>query len=91
MKDFKSVQDLIVKAAFYDDVSTTIRQNKMIIGDVLEIIFTKGDRHSAATIELEDRYRDPEEAALYSCKRALYKLLCGLYEDINYPKEKNDD
>ena len=86
MKDFKSVQDLILKAAFYDGVSTTIRANEMINGDMLEIIFTKGDLHSAATIDLGDRYRDPEEVALYCCKRALFKLLCEPYEDIAYNK-----
>jgi hypothetical protein len=32
MKEFKSVQDLIVKAALYDGVSTTISPDKLIGG-----------------------------------------------------------
>ena len=91
MKDLKSVQDLIIKSAFYDGVSTTIRAREMIIGNVLEISFTKGNRCSAAIIELVDTYRDPEEVALYSCKQALYKLLEALYEEIIYPLEEHDD
>jgi hypothetical protein len=87
MKEFKSVQDLIIKAAFYDGISTTISPEEMIAGDVLKITFSKGKRHSATLIELADKYRDPEEVALYGCKRALYDLLRGPYEEIIYPKE----
>lgn len=89
MKEFKSVQDLIIKAALYDGISTTVGPSPLISGrDALRIIFSRGDRHSATCVELSDRYRDPEEVALYCCKRALYDLLCGPYEEINYPKEK---
>lgn len=88
MKDFKSVQDLIIKAALYDGISTTIGPDKLIGGpDVLKITFSRDNRHSATLIELEDKYGDPEERALYCCKRALFKLLCGPYEEITYPKE----
>lgn len=87
MKEFKSVQDLIIKAAFYDGISTTISPSEMIVGDVLKITFSKGNRHSATLIELADTYRDPEEVALYGCKRALYDLLREPYEEIIYPKE----
>lgn len=87
MKEFKSVQDLIIKAAFYDGISTTISPENMIGGDVLKITFSKGNRHSATLIELADKYRDPEEVALYSCRHALYDLLRGPYEEIIYPKE----
>ena len=88
MKDFKSVQDLIIKAAFYDKVSTTISAEEIIGGfDVLKITFAKGDQHSTTRIDLTSTYRDPEEVALYCCKRALYDLLHGPYEEITYPKE----
>ena len=88
MKDFKSVQDLIIKAALYDGVSTTISPDKLIGGrDALRIIFSRGDRHSATCVELSDTYRDPEEVALYCCKRALYDLFAAPYEDIVYKKE----
>lgn len=91
MNDYKSVQDLIIKAALYDGISTTISPDELIGGrDALRIIFSRGDRHSATCVELSDRYRDPEEVALYCCKRALYDLLCGPYEEINYPKENNN-
>lgn len=87
MNDYKSVQDLIVKAALYDGVSTTISPENLIGGDVLKITFSKNNRHSATNIRLEERYRDPEEVTLYCCKHALYDLLCGPYEEITYPKE----
>jgi hypothetical protein len=88
MNDFKSVQDLIIKAALYDGVSTTIRPYELICGrDALRIVFSRDDRHSSTCIELSDAYRDPEEVALYCCKRALYKLLEAPYEEITYPKE----
>ena len=88
MKDFKSVQELIIKAAFYDGVSTTISADELMgARDVLKITFSKNNRYSVATVELTDRYRDVEEVALYCCKHALYDLLCGPYEEIIYPKE----
>jgi hypothetical protein len=88
MKEFKSVQDLIVKAALYDGISTTISADELISrGDVLQITFSRDDRYSTAHIELANRYRDAEEVALYCCKHALYDLLCGPYEEITYPEE----
>lgn len=90
MKDFKSIQELIVKAALYDGVSTTISPAEMIAGDVLKITFSKGNRHSATHIELSDKYRDPEDVALYGCKYALYDLLRGPYEEIKCVKENKN-
>lgn len=87
MKDFKSVQDLIVKAALYDGISTTIGPDEFIKGDVLKITFSRGDRNSTTRIDVVNTHRDPEEAALYCCKHALYNLLCYPYEEITYPKE----
>jgi hypothetical protein len=91
MKEFKSVQDLIIKAALYDGISTTISPENLIGGDILKITFSKNNRYSATNIRLEERYRDPEEVTLYCCKHALYDLLCGPYEEITYPKENRDD
>jgi hypothetical protein len=89
MKDYKSVQDLIVKAALYDGISTTISPEEMIGGrDMLRIMFSKGTRCSAAYIDLERGYRDPEEAALYACKAALHDLMWRPYEEIEYVKER---
>lgn len=77
MNDYKSVQELIIKAALYDGVSTTIRSDELIGGrNALRIIFSRDDRHSATCVELSDTYRDPEEAALYGCKRAPKFVIC---------------
>lgn len=86
MNDFKSVQDLIIKAAIYDGISTTIGPTD-INGDTLKITFSKGDLHSATMIELYNRFRDPEEVALYGCKDALHRLLWEPYEKIKCGKE----
>ena len=88
MKNCKSVQDLIVKAAIYDNVSTTIRANELFGGrDVIEIIFQKGDRYSNTHIDIESNIINHEDAILYSCKKALYNLLEAPYEEIEYAKE----
>ena len=88
MTDYKSVQDLIIKAAMYDKVSTTIRSNELFGGvDVIEIIFSKDDRHSATHIDMYPGVSDHEEMALYSCKNALHKLLWEPYEEIEVVKE----
>lgn len=90
MSTYKSVQDLIVKAAMYDKVSTTIRANELFGGrDVIEIIFQKGDRYSAANIDMYPGVYNQEEATLYACKSALRKLFMAPYEEIEY--EENDD
>lgn len=89
MKDYKSVQDLIVKAAMYDGVYTTISAAGTG-GDipVIKITFSKGDRRSATLIDLNDIYRDHEEMSLYCCKDALHKLLWGRYDEVEV-KENN--
>ena len=88
MKDFKSVQDLIVKAALYDKVSTTISADELLgRGNVIKVTFEKNNRYITTYVDLLDRHQDSEEPALYYCKRALYKLLEAPYEEINYPKE----
>ena len=87
MNDYKSIQDLIVKAALYDRISTTISPDEFIKGDVIKITFSRGRRHSATRIDLFDKHRDLEEVALYCCKRALQDLLFAPYEEIEINKE----
>lgn len=87
MNDYKSVQDLIVKAALYDGVSTTIRAYGAGDIPVLKITFSKGNRHSATHIELDDRFVDHEAMSLHCCKDALHKLLWGRYDAIKIEKE----
>ena len=81
MNDYKSVQELIVKAALYDGVSTTIAPPVEDIPAV-KITFSKGYRHSDTLIDLDSRFRDHESVVLYSCKDALHKLLWGKYDEI---------
>lgn len=89
MKDFKSVQDLIIKAALYDGISTTISAEEMLgVGDVLKITFSRKNRYSATHIDLTDGHRNPEEVALYACKDALYRLFKAPYEEIEYVRER---
>ncbi len=89
MKDYKSVQDLIVKAALYDGVTTIIRPEEFITGDMISITFSRDNRHSATCICVNDPFREPEEATLYACKHALYKLLFAPYEEIEVNKENH--
>lgn len=85
MKDYKSVQDLIVKAAFYDGVSTTIRADTDFLGwQILKITFSKDGRHSVAHM---DMHHITEEGALYICKDALHNLMWVPYEEIECEKE----
>ena len=88
MNDYKSVQDLIVKAALYDGISTTISPYK-VHGDipVLKITFSKDNRHSTTCIDMDTRFRDHEAMSLYCCKDALHQLLWGRYDEIKCEKE----
>lgn len=86
MNDYKSIQDLIVKAALYDGISTTIGPSTMQ-ENAIKIIFSKGSMRVCTDIDLLDKYRDPEEVALSCCKHALYDLLCYPYEEITCTKE----
>lgn len=75
MTDYKSVQDLIIKAALYDRVSTTISADEIIHGvDVLRFTFLKDDRYLSTCIDLVD-FKDHERMTLYCLKDALHKLL----------------
>lgn len=87
MKEFKSVQDLIIKAALYDGISTTIGPSPLVGGSIISITFSKNGKYSHTDIDIEDKHRDPEEVALYCCKRALRNLLFAPYEEIEVNKE----
>lgn len=91
MNDYKSIQDLIVKAALYDGVSTTIGADRMIGDyDVIRITFEKNKAYTtyAVDVNIDDPEDYREESLLYGCKKALYKLLCYPYEEIEVNKEK---
>ena len=90
MTDYKSIQELIVKAALYDGVSTTISPDKLVGGtDILKITFEKDNRFITAHIDTVSGYRDYEEFALSACKRALRNLLFAPYEEIEVNKEND--
>ena len=83
MSEFKSVQELILKAAMLDGITTTIRSAELFGGrDVIEIIFSKGDRHSCAHIDSLNISAGPDDMVLYACKHALYDLFKEPYEEI---------
>ena len=89
MNDYKSIQDLIVKAALYDGVSTTISADKLIGDDVIKFTFSKNNVHSIASVDLHYMGKeDHEDMTLYCCKRALNKLLFAPYEKIEVIKER---
>lgn len=83
MSDYKSVQELIVKAAMYDGITTTIRPQEMFGGyNVIEIEFSKRGHHSSTLIDgnqIKDN-RIPEEATLWNCKQALHDLFMAPYK-----------
>lgn len=90
MRDYKTVQELILKAAMLDGITTTIRPTELIGGrDAIELIFSKGDRYSSVYIDTLNAYNYPEDAVLYNCKSTLYKLLKAPYEEIECVKGDN--
>lgn len=82
MKEFKSVQDLILKAALRDGVSTTIKPMG-IVPDAVEIVFSKGADSTAVAIDLT--FID-EGMALHMLKGTLFRLFEEPYKNI-IPKE----
>jgi hypothetical protein len=90
MNDYKSIQDLIVKAALYDGVATTISPP---IEDIpaLKITFSKGDRHITTHIDMGNTFRDHESMVLYCCKNALHNLLWGRYDEIECERTMQND
>ena len=90
MNDYKSIQELIVKAALYDGVTTTIRADELLgRGDVIRITFEKNKAYTtyAVDVSINDTKDYREESLLCGCKKALYKLLCYPYDEIEVNKE----
>ena len=83
MSDYKSVQELIFKAAMLDGVQTNIQATELFGGyDVIELTFSKGDRYSSVCIDSLNMSQDTEDAVLYHCKQALFDLFKKPYEEI---------
>ena len=90
MTDYKSIQELIVKAALCDGVTTTIRAEELLgRGDAIRITFEKNKSYTTYAVDVSinepEDYR--EELLLCGCKKALYKLLCYPYEEIEVIRE----
>lgn len=88
MGEYKSIRDLIVKAALYDGVSTTISPYKLTNGrEILKITFRKEGRYISTLIGTMEEYSNHEEIVLLNCKRALNDLLFAPYDEIEVDKE----
>lgn len=85
MYDYKSIQDLIVKAAIYDGVSTTISADKVPGRDVLTIKFSRDNHYAVTHIDLLPM-PDHEAMTLHACSSALHELFWEPYKDIQYTK-----
>ena len=70
MYEFKSVQDLILKAAIRDGVTTTIR-SAGVVPNAIEVTFTKGIDHSSALVDLRPT---DEKMVLSILRRTLFEL-----------------
>ena len=92
MNDYKSIQDLLVKAALYDGVTTSIRAEELLgRGDVIRITFEKNKAYTtyAVDVSINDTKDYREESLLCGCKKALFNLLCYPYDEIEVNKENN--
>lgn len=78
MREYKSAQELILKAALCDGVSTTIHPGTY--GDKpVEVVFSRKGICSSVSIDL---MVEDERPILYSMKRALFNLFEYPYRDI---------
>lgn len=78
MKEFKSVQDLIIKAALRDGVSTTIKPYREGL-DVFEVVFTRDADQVAVAIDLVFHN---ENMVLNMLRSALFRLFEEPYKNI---------
>jgi hypothetical protein len=91
MNEYKSVQDLIVKAALRDKVTTTIRAEELVGGmNAISVTFSKEDRRSSTIIDLCHSFSDEEDYALSACKYALHELLWNPYNEIETKRRNNN-
>lgn len=79
MIEYKSAQELILKAALCDGVSTTIRPSTQGYRNAVEVVFAKGDARSSTVIDFVIK---DERPVLYGLKRALFNLFEYPYRDI---------
>lgn len=85
MTEYKSAQELILKAALCDGVSTTICPSTQGYRNAVEVVFAKGDARSSIVIDL---FFDDERPVLYGLKRALFNLFEYPYRDIVAKEDK---
>ncbi len=78
MNEFKSVQDLILKAALRDGVSTTIRPTS-IAPNAVEFVLSKDGDNAAVSIDLT---LTDEHMALYMLRSTLFRLFEEPYKNI---------
>ena len=79
MTEFKSAQELILKAALYDGISTTIRPSAQGYRNAIEVVFSRDEHHCATSFDFT---LDDERCVLFGLKRALFRLLENPYRDI---------
>ncbi len=91
MKDFKSVQELIVKAILREGITVTLSPASQSVYPAIEVKLNKDHDFIVRRIELERLgYSDAEEAALYSLKHALFTLLEQPYRQIEVGGNDNE-
>lgn len=78
METYKSVQDLILKAALYDGVATTIRPTPLA-NNAVEIVFSKGVDRTSVVIDLA--FID-EHMVLHMLRTTLFRLFEEPYRNI---------
>ena len=85
MIEYESAQELILKAALCDGVSTIIRPTNQGYYNAIEVVFAKGDARSATVI---DPVVKDERYVLYGLKGALFNLFEYPYRDIVAKEDK---
>lgn len=91
MKDFKSVQELILKAILREGITVTLSPANQSYSPAIAVKFERDGNFVARCIQLEDMgYGDAEEAALYTLKYALFDLLEYPYKQINVGGNNNE-
>ena len=90
MRNYKSAQELIVKAALNDDVTTIIRPGAF---DSIEIEFIRRGEHSATRIDPTGLYlhKDSEDVLLHMLKFTLLDVFRHPYEEITTRSDDNED
>lgn len=91
MKDFKSAQELIIKAILREGITVTLRSANQLYSPAIEVKFEKDGDFVARCIQLEDMgYGDAEEAVLHTLKYVLFDLLEYPYRQIEVGGSKDE-